>query len=153
RIDLYSRVASLWIDRLANYNQATKPPESVLELDPDNRAALTQLKYIYTKKRAWASLYEFHKNEVSLASDPAVSLAGRIELAQIAGERLHKHAAAIALWKEVLAEEPETPGALDALEKLAEREKDWDSLADVLERRIREAGSDADRIKLLQKLG
>ncbi|MCB9626668.1 MAG: tetratricopeptide repeat protein [Sandaracinaceae bacterium] len=153
RVALYSRVASLWIERFANYNQATKPLESVLELDPDNRGALAQLKDIYSKKRAWASLYDVLKKEGSLASDPAVRLAGRIELAQIAGERLHKHADAIALWKEVLAEAPDTPGALDALEKLAEREKDWDSLADVLERRIDEAADDAERIKLLQKLG
>ncbi|MCA9575340.1 MAG: hypothetical protein H6726_15810 [Sandaracinaceae bacterium] len=153
RVALYSRVASLWIDRFANYNQATKPLESVLELDPDNRAALGQLKDIYSKKRAWAALYEVLKKEGSLASDPGARLAGRIELAQIAGERLHKHADAIALWKEVLAEAPDTPGALDALEKLAEREKDWDSLAEVLERRISESNDDAERIKLLQKLG
>ena len=153
RVALYSRVASLWIERFANYNQATKPLESVLELDPDNRAALGQLKDIYSKKRAWAALYEVLKKEGSLASDPGARLAGRIELAQIAGERLHKHADAIALWKEVLAEAPDTPGALDALEKLAEREKDWDSLAEVLERRISESNDDAERIKLLQKLG
>ena len=153
RVQLYSRVASLWIERFANYNQATKPLESVLELDPENRGALAQLKDIYSKKRAWSSLYEVLKKEGSLASDPAARLAGRIELAQIAGERLHKHADAIALWKEVLADAPDTPGALDALEKLAEREKDWDSLAEVLERRISEAGDDAERIKLLQKLG
>lgn len=153
RVALYSRVASLWIERFANYNQATKPLESVLELDPEHRGALAQLKDIYSKKRAWSSLYEVLKKEGSLASDPAVRLAGRIELAQIAGERLHKHADAIALWKEVLAEAPDTPGALDALEKLAEREKDWDSLTEVIERRISEAGDDAERIKLLQKLG
>ncbi|WP_053234138.1 tetratricopeptide repeat protein [Sandaracinus amylolyticus] len=159
QVALYMRVARLWIERFANYNQATRPLELVIERDPGNRDALAQLKDIYTKKRAWKQLFDVQRAEAELASDPDARHAMRIELARVAGERLHRHADAISLWKEVLGHEPSHAEALDALEKLAEREKDWSTLGEVLERRVRAlenngaAPDDKERIKLLTKLG
>jgi tetratricopeptide (TPR) repeat protein len=151
KVATYMRVADLWVSRFANYNQATKPLESVIELDPQNREALAQLKEIYGKKRAWKNLYEVLLRETELVDDHDELLARYVELAKLAGERLHKHADAIGLWKKVLERAPESEEALEALEKLAEREKDWATLADVLERRAEPDGP--NRIKLLQKLG
>jgi tetratricopeptide (TPR) repeat protein len=151
------RVANLWIERFANYNQATRPLEEVIALDPQNREALTRLREIYEKKRAWKPLFEVLKRESELASDPAARLSSRIELAKLAGERLHRHADAIALWREVVREAPATEGALESLEKLADREKDWPTLAEALELRVGTtavSGGDAsERVKLLQRLG
>ena len=153
KVELYGRVADLWIERFANYNQATDPLEKLIAIEPDNRPALAQLKEIYRKKRAWGNLYDVLLKEAELASDPSARLEHKLELAKLAGERLHRHADAIALWKEVLAEDPESEEAVDALEKLAEREKDWPTLAEVLERRVREQDDAKTKIKLLQKLG
>jgi tetratricopeptide (TPR) repeat protein len=153
RVALHTRVANLWIERFANYNQATRPLEQVFELDPDNREALSRLKDIYGKKRAWKQLFDVMRREADLASDPSVRLYNLVELAKLAGERLHKSAEAIQLWREVIAVEPATPGALDALEKLAEREKDFATVAEVLERRVESTADASERVKLLQKLG
>ena len=153
RVSLYMRVAQLWIDRFANYNQATKPLEEVIRIDPENRAALSQLKEIYEKKRAWKQLFAVLRKEAELASDPDARLQNKIELARLAADRLHRNADAIELWKEVVEQAPETAGALDTLEKLAEREKDWASLATALEIRARRAEDPAERVKVLTKLG
>lgn len=153
QVALFMRVARLWIERFANYNQATRPLELVIERDPGNREALAQLKEIYGKKRAWKQLFDVQRAEAELASDPDARHAMRIELARVAGERLHRHADAIALWKEVLAHDPGHAEALDALEKLAEREKDWATLSDVLERRARAERDEREQVKLLTKLG
>jgi len=153
KVRLYTRVANLWIERFANYNQATRPLELVFEIDPDNRDALSKLKDIYGKKRAWKPLFDVMRREADLASDPSVRLFNLVELAKLAGERLHKTTDAIQLWREVLDQDATTPGALDALEKLAEREKDYPTLADVIERRIAMTEDVQERIKLLQKLG
>lgn len=153
QVALYARVADLWIERFANYNQATQPLEKLIAIEPNNRAALGQLGEIYRKKRAWGNLFDVLQKEAELASDPSARLAHKLELAKLAGERLHRHADAIALWKEVLEEDPAQEGALDALEKLAEREKDWPTLAEVLERRASEVEEPKGRIKILQKLG
>ena len=146
-----SRVAGLWIDRFANYNQATKPLEAIVEIEPENREALSQLKTIYTKKRAWKGLYAVLEKESQLASDPSARLQMKVELARLAGDRLHRNADAIKLWREVLEEAPDTEGALDTLEKLADREKEWETLAFALE--LRASRDEGDTIKILQKLG
>jgi tetratricopeptide (TPR) repeat protein len=153
RVDLLIKVANLWIDRFANYNQATKPLERVVEIAPEHREALTQLQEIYRKKRAWKKLYEVLGREARLASDPDARLTMQLELARLAGDRLHKHADAIELWKEVLEAEPERSEAVDALEKLSEREKDWPTLAQVLELRVTAADDDRKKVRTLQKLG
>jgi tetratricopeptide (TPR) repeat protein len=152
-VALYMRIAKLWIERYQNHSQATRPLEQVIERDPGNREALSQLKDIYTKKRAWKQLFDVQRAEAELASDPDARHAMRVELAKVAGERLHRHADAIALWKEVLEHEPSHTEALDALEKLAEREKDWATLGEVLEKRASVLKDEKERVKLLTKLG
>lgn len=150
---LLMRVAKLWIDRFQNHNQAMKPLEQLLELDPEEREALGMLREIYGKKRAWQPLFDVLSREVELMSDPSARIANLTELAKIAGERLHKNADAISLWRRIVDEDPETPGALAALEKLTEREKDWSTLASVLELRVDRAPEAQEKIKLLQRLG
>lgn len=153
KIALLMRVARLWIDRFANFNKATEPLEQVLLVDPKNREAIELLKDIYNRKRSWKQLFDVQLREIELEPDAERRLSSRVELAKLAGEKLHRHAEAIALWKEIVAEDPTVDGALDALEKLGEREKDWDAVVVALERRLELATSDADRIKHLTKLG
>ena len=106
--------------------------------------ALAQLKDIYTKKRRWEALFDLLAREAELASDPDARLAKKIEMAGLRTERLHQNAIAIGLWKEILDEAPETTQALDMLENLAEREKDWETLAGVLQSRAEVAETVSD---------
>ncbi|MEM6960979.1 MAG: tetratricopeptide repeat protein, partial [Myxococcota bacterium] len=145
--------ANLWIKRFANYNQATKPLERVVEIDPKHLESIRLLKEIYGKKRAWSSLYDVLHKEYELVSDDAERLSLLVDRAKIAGDRLHRHADAVALWREIARLAPETPGALDALERYAEREKDWPAVAEALELRVERAEDDRMRVKVLQKLG
>ena len=152
KVEAYLRVARLWIERFSNFNQATGPLEHVLEYDPENREALSQLKSIYEKKRAWKQLFEVLGKERKVASDPAVRLHNTTEMAQLAADRLHSYKDAIQLWRDALEQDPKARGAVEALEKLTEREKDWSGLVDVLERDLSAADSDEARIRVLQKL-
>ena len=153
KVERLMRTARLWIDRFANYNQATAPLEQVIEIEPENRDALSELKTIYTKKRAWQSLFTVLEKESLLASDPSARLTMKVELATLAGDRLHHHADAIRLWREVVAEDPSADGALESLLKLTEREKDWAAHADALEVAQGLEEDEKKRIKLLQRLG
>lgn len=152
KLDAYLRVARLWIERFANHSQATGPLEKVLQIDPDNGEALGQLKDIYEKKRAWKQLFEVLLKERSVTADPAKKLANTIDMAKLAADRLQGYAQAIALWKEAIAMDPRAPGAVEALEKLAEGEKDYATLGELLETELSQAKSDETRIRILQKL-
>jgi tetratricopeptide (TPR) repeat protein len=152
KVDGYLRVARMWIERFQNFNQATGPFEKVLEIDPNNREALSQLRGIYEKKRAWKQLYEVLRRERTVASDPTARLVSTIELAKLAADRLQSYAEAIGLWKEALAIDPAAPGAIEALQKLAERDRDYATLAELLEREVERAAGNEDKVRALQKL-
>lgn len=152
RVAAHVRVARLWIDRFSNYGQATAPLERALGLDPSSREVLELLKSIYTKKRAWKSLYDVLRRERTATTDAKIKLANTIEMAQLASDRLQSHADAIALWKEAIALDPAAPGALEALEKLADGEGDHATLIAARELEYRQAQTDETRIRVLQKL-
>ena len=151
KTELLGKVASLWIDRFNNLNKAVGPLEQILEIDPDNSDAIAQLKVIYAKRRAWKPLYAILQKEVaSLEGDEHIERLA--EMAKLAAERLDKPTEAVELWERVFEADPEWPNVLDELERLTERQKDWEGLARVLERRLHGA-NESELVPLLIKLG
>lgn len=153
RVTLYLKVAELWLEHFSNYNQASGPLEKVIEIEPHNRQALSLLRDIYERKRAWRQLFEVLKKERSAESDSSASTALTLQLAALAADRLHRYEDAVALYREVIGSPEHGEGALDAIERLAEREKDWNTLAEVLDKQVERRGTGEERIRLLLKLG
>ncbi|MCZ6807075.1 MAG: hypothetical protein O7F08_08990, partial [Deltaproteobacteria bacterium] len=153
KIPLHLRAADLWVERFGNLNQATRPLEQVITLQPDHADALARLKEIYTKKRKWPALFNVLGKEAELAVEPTARIEKKIEMAELCASRLHQNAVAIRLWKEVLEEAPDTSGALDALGQLAEREKDWETLGAVLRARVEQSVGQPEQLDFLQRLG
>jgi golgin subfamily B member 1 len=149
---LYRAAARRWVEQFSNVQNAVSAYEALLEVDGTDEEAQSKLKELYLKRRSWPQLYALYERQV-----PSVEGAAKIELlaemAKLAAERLDKGAAAIALQKQILELDPQAPGVLDALEKQAEREKDFGTVAEVLERRIDAAVDDPGRLVALQKLG
>ncbi|MGB5812381.1 MAG: hypothetical protein WBG86_17720, partial [Polyangiales bacterium] len=106
QVELQLRVAELWIERFGNLNQAVTPLERVVTLRPDHEQALAQLKDIYTKKRKWAGLFNVLGKEIDGIDDPEFAIAKKMEMAELAAERLHQGAVAIRLWQEILEVAP-----------------------------------------------
>ncbi|MCC6526258.1 MAG: tetratricopeptide repeat protein [Polyangiaceae bacterium] len=152
KVSLYRSIARRWLEQFSNVQNAIQSYESLLEAAPEDGEAREQLRDLYKKRRAWPKLYDLYEAQVdSLEGERRVAL--MIEMAQLAAERLDRGADAIRLLKEVLVFDPKAEGVLDALEKQAERQKDFQTVAYVLEHRVEEAGDDAQRLTLLQKLG
>lgn len=152
KVGLLRRIAALWVERFNNVNNATRPLEQIVEIDPTDVDALQQLKDLYTKRRAWRPLFEVLRREAALL-DGDRKRDALIELARLASDKLSSNGEAIGLWREALALDRDAPGALDALEKLTDREKDWAGLAEVLERRVDEASDPEQKVAVLMKLG
>lgn len=152
KINILQRVARIWVEKFNNVNNAAKPLEQILTIDPTNAEAIRELKDLYTKRRAWRPLFEVLRKEAATLSGVARRDA-LIELAKLAAEKLNAPGEAIAVWREVLTVDPHAPGALDALEKLTERERDYSGLAEVLEQRAQETTDPEARVNVLMKLG
>jgi tetratricopeptide (TPR) repeat protein len=153
KTDLYRQVARRWLEQFSNVQNAVEAYEKLREVAPADQEAGDKLKELYNKRRAFKPLYDLLESEAGRMPEGEARRAVWNEMAKLAAERLDRGADAVRLYKLVLAEEPHAQGALDALEKQAERDKDFGTVAEVLEKRAEHAPDDAIRLAVLQKLG
>ncbi|MCA9242257.1 MAG: hypothetical protein KDA37_18730, partial [Planctomycetales bacterium] len=140
------------------------PLEAAIAIDPDHPDASRQLEALYGRRRAFRPLYALLERKAERAEDDAARAATWLEMAKLASKRLHDAPKALALYRSIVAladapgqGEPVPAGisaeALESLERLGEREQDWESLAHALERRAAEANDPIERAGLLSRLG
>ena len=150
KVSLYLRVANLYLEKFSNQAEAIKAFEAALELDPGNEKAVSYLKQMYEKRRDWDKLVQLQRGEVTRVSDDEERRRKRVDVARLASEKLKKPAISIELWREVLVEKDDDEEALVELEKLYEREKEWNELSAVLERQTQVAPAGKRGVALLK---
>jgi hypothetical protein len=74
-------------------------------------------------------------------------------MAKLAAERLDRGADAIKIYKTILEEDAARVDVLDLLERQADRDKDFATVAWSLEKRLALSDNDPARLAVLQKLG
>jgi tetratricopeptide (TPR) repeat protein len=153
KAELYRAVARRWLEQFSNVQNAVDAYEKVFDLLPADVEAKEKLKELYNKRRAYKPLFDLLERESGQAEPGPERRELWMEMARLAAERLDRGADATRLYKAVLEEDPTANPALDALEKQAERDKDWQTVSEVLERRAAIASSDAARLAILQRLG
>ncbi|HTM45397.1 MAG TPA: tetratricopeptide repeat protein, partial [Polyangiaceae bacterium] len=150
---LLRAMARRWMEQFSNVQNATAAYEALLALEPRDQEAREQLTELYTKRRSWQQLYDL------LASQPLEELPvpERVSLlrqmASLCAERLSKPQEAMQLYREIVALDAAQSEVVEALEKQAERAKDWPALVEALEKRIDATPGAEAQIALLQKLG
>jgi tetratricopeptide (TPR) repeat protein len=152
KVALLSEAGRAYIERSSNQAEAIKCFARVLELEPTNTEAITLLKDMYEKRRDWESLVGVMQRECELL-DPADQALRRVEIAQLATEKLRKPNVCIDLWQDVLKSDPSNVEALGALAGLYEKAREWEPLAVVLERQSESVSDPTELGALLQKLG
>ena len=153
RAELHRAIARRWLEQFSNVQNALEAYEKLAELAPDDAEAIAKLRELYTKRRAFKSLYDLLDRQASRMDAGPERRDVWLEMARIAAERLDCGADAAALYRKLIEEDPSTTTALDALEKQAERDKDFKTVAEVLERRVAGPSDDAQKLVVLQKLG
>ena len=153
KAELYRAIARRWLEQFSNVQNAVEAYEKLREVDPDDREAVEKLKELYGKRRAYRQLYELYDDETK-RTDRRASVA-------LSGWRWPRWppSASIAAptprasTSSCSSEDPNDATALDALEKQAERDKDFATVADALERRAELTEDPAAKLVVLQKLG
>ena len=152
-VALHKQIASIMIERFSNAGEAIKSYEAILDLEPDNREAIKVLKDIYDQRRDYDSFVAISEREIGLVTDSGQRFKRLVELAKLASEKLRKPQTPIALWERVLETDPAHKDALTELESWFEREKNWERLSEILERRIALEKDVPAQVNLLDKLG
>ncbi|HET8935911.1 MAG TPA: tetratricopeptide repeat protein [Polyangiales bacterium] len=152
KLALFADAGRMYLERSSNQAEAIKCFQRVLDLDRTNVEAITHLKEMYEKRRDWERLVDVMRIEAELL-EPSDRAMRRIEIAQMATEKLRKPQVCIDLWQDVLQVDAANVQALTALSGLYERSREWAPLADVLEKQSEFAHDQTELIALLQKLG
>jgi golgin subfamily B member 1 len=153
KAELWRAIARRWLDQFSNVQNAVEAYEKLLAVEAKDREAIDRLKELYAKRRSYKPLFDLLSQEAEAAPEGAERRGLWMEMAKLAAERLDMSAQAVVLYKRVLGEEPSSAAALDSLEKHAERDKDFATVAEVLERRSELAPDAAARLAILLKLG
>lgn len=152
KAELLRSAGRRWLDQFSNVQNATQAFEDLLKVAPRDREAWDVLTQLYKKRRAWAELYALYEMQL-----PTLEGASRVvvmkEMAALAAERLKKAPEAASLYQQILQLEPGNGAVMDALEKHAERSRDYVVLASVLEQRVEAEKEPKNQVGLLQKLG
>lgn len=153
KIAIQLEIARTFIEKFSNQAEAIKAFEKVLGFDETNIEAISHLKEMYAKRRDWEKLIKVSTTEVDLTEDPDERRQRMIDLAQMATEKLKKPAISAELWGKVLDIDENNLAAMTNLQKVYEREKNWEKLADVCERAMALSEDVSEKSALAQKLG
>ena len=152
KTQLYRAAARRWLDQFSNFQNATEAYEALLKVAPGDQEAMDRLNELYRKRRSWPQLFDLLSLQVETLGGPQ-QVSVLWELAQLAADRLHRPDDATKLYRRLLELDGTRVEVIDALEKHAERNKDWLTLAFVLERRADLVLDATQQSAVLQKLG
>ncbi len=149
---IFLQIANLYLERFSNQAEAIKAFERVLETDPSDVVASTQLSGLYEKRRDWEKLIGLKQAEIERL--PYEERAEKvIEVAKMAATKVKKPDICTFWWEMVVQYDPSHEEALSELSKLYDRNKEWDKLADICSKQADIAPDDKTRIEALQRLG
>ncbi|MBI4512241.1 MAG: tetratricopeptide repeat protein [Deltaproteobacteria bacterium] len=139
RASLCGEVAVIYDRHLGDTKRATLAYRRLLELDPTNvdavRTAAAALVRLYEEQQDFEQLISILRKQAEWSETQGERLECFYRIASISEDRLGDAAAAIATWREVLAEDHENRRALDALERLHAGRGDARELVEILRRR------------------
>jgi tetratricopeptide (TPR) repeat protein len=153
KVDYYLKAADLYVNKFVNQAEAVKTFEKVLEVDPTHDGAIVYLREMYEKRRDWEKLIALSTAEAERMEPGPMRTAKFKEIAQLATDRVKKPDVCVGLWGIVLANDPEDVDALAALAQMHERARDFEQLADVLERLAELTFDAGQKVQVLTKLG
>jgi tetratricopeptide (TPR) repeat protein len=167
-IEIYASVASelsdatlareYWLrlayiqERLDKVADAAKSYERVLALGPGDAEALQAMDALYRRTGRWEDLVGVYRRRIELVEDAGEREALYAQMAQVYEEKLGKPDDAIQAYREVLALDPTSRVALDALDGLFTRRNGWSELAENLETQLGLADTDEAQLGLMLRL-
>jgi tetratricopeptide (TPR) repeat protein len=149
--DYWLRLAAIE-EHLGKIEQAAKSYEKVLAIDPSDADALSAMDTLYVRTERWSDLVGVYRRRIELSDDTGVIENIYAQMAQVYEEKLGKPDEAIQAYREVLALDPTSRVALDALDALFARRQMWSELAENTETRLNLAETDEAQLGLMLRL-
>jgi tetratricopeptide (TPR) repeat protein len=149
--EYWLRLASIQ-EQLEKVADAAASYERVLSLAPGDAEALQAIDALYRRTGRFQDLIGVFRRRIELVEDVGEREALYAQMAQVYEEKLGKPDEAIQAYREVLALDPTSRVALDALDALFTRRQMWPELAENLEVQLGLADTDEGQLKLMLRL-
>lgn len=120
QVDVLLRLAELALGILGDADQAVRAYRRVLEAQPAHELARSRLEGVYAQLERWQDLIDLLRDRLERTEAPGEREAVLLGIAELQEVRLGSPDAAIDTVESLLAEQPGNPGAVAALERLAD---------------------------------
>jgi tetratricopeptide (TPR) repeat protein len=153
-VEMLAQVARVWNERLDNPDAAGEVLEEILERDPTNVVALAGLARIYEKTEQWDKCRDVLERAAAQGPEPKEAAELEFRMGRVEVNQSGDPEAAVVHYREALALDPTHQEAMDTLEELARKKKDWGTVADVLELKVQLPElAGAELVGVMQELG
>jgi tetratricopeptide (TPR) repeat protein len=153
RGNLYEHMGDVYRVKLLSPVQAISCYRSAVQHEPGRRSALAKLADLYVGHKHWRAAEE---TLVKLAhTEPSPDGRARLlcRAAALAGDELDNGVRAAQLLERALDEAPDMVEAFEALERLLEQGRNWQALARLYQRTVRDLPAEARALKLRAATG
>lgn len=152
RLSLLDKLAVVARDKLFKPDDAQRYFRRIIDLDPTNSGAMEALERIYSGTRRWDDLSEVYRRRLEVTPDPEARLHTLRNLARIQEQHLGDLDGATETYRRILEHAEHDAAALGSLARIYRNRGYWAPLAEILERQLRQASTDATRVPLMFEL-
>ncbi|MBX3245693.1 MAG: tetratricopeptide repeat protein [Myxococcales bacterium] len=145
---LYAEVGTVWERELNDHAKAIDSYQRILEIDPDDLAALGRLDQLYQATSAWRELLSVLEREADLSGDPLEVISFRFRIGNLYHRRLDDAERAIDIYRDVLEVAPDHAPTLDELEAMIAEGVEPVAAAGVLEPVYQQLGESAKLVNV-----
>ncbi len=145
---LLMRVASIWEDQFRDLEGASNTLVRVLELREDHLPAIRGLERVWRQAEEWEQLVGAYQRHLKLVDDKTERVGLFAEIASVYLEGLNQVEKAKEAYERALGVDPVARSVIRALGELHEREEDWPSALEMIDREIELVDSGPELVKL-----
>jgi tetratricopeptide (TPR) repeat protein len=128
KVDVLMQAASIWADKVGDGGAAAEAYERVLEIDPSNFVASTNLEELYRQRKVWPRLVELLLARTEYVDGPTERIKLFLDIAAIYEEQLSDRDSAFVTLQAAFREDYSNDRVAKELERLATATSKWNEL-------------------------
>ena len=143
RATLWDALGDVLRDKLDSPDEALACYSKALAVQPERRQTLYKMLDFYSRDKQWAKAVETLEKLGGLETEPPIRARARYTLAAIYRDEFKEYAKAVAVFTQVLEDDPMFLRAFDAIERLLTEGRNWKELARVYRRQLKRLPAEA----------
>ncbi|BBM86938.1 tetratricopeptide repeat protein [Candidatus Uabimicrobium amorphum] len=136
KVNILLQIASTYIEKLKDRDQAKKYYADILKMAPEHGAAFHALTRLFSEDQQWRALLDLYKQKLSVTEDRQTLSELLTQAASIADNKLKDWQSALQLYEKIIAISPNDFNTLKILEGLYIKQNNWQGVIDIMEKQV-----------------